>query len=73
MKPLDLDARHVAYLSLFIFMMAVLVITHSVAVLVIVAFLARLLYLSSIERSNAFILSPCRVGVESYVGEARNV
>jgi hypothetical protein len=80
MEPIELDARHVAYLSLFMFMMTVLAITHSVAVLVIVAFLARALYLSSSKRSNArIILSPngveSRVGKKSYwkIGEVGNV
>jgi len=69
MEPIELDARHMAYLSLFMFMVAVLVITHSVAILVIVAFLARALYLSSSKRSNArIILSP--LGVESRVGNS---
>jgi type IV secretory pathway VirB3-like protein len=69
MEPIELDARHIAYLSLFMFMVAVLAITHSVAILVIVAFLARALYLSSSKRSNArIILSPN--GVESRVGNS---
>ena len=67
--PIELVARHVAYLSLFMFAVIVLVITHSVAVLLIVAFLARALYLSSSKRSNArIILSPN--GVESRVGNS---
>ena len=80
MEPIELDARYVAYLSLFMFMVIVLVITHSVAVLLIVAFLARALYLSSSKRSNArIILSPngveSRVGKKSYwkIGEVGNV
>jgi type IV secretory pathway VirB3-like protein len=79
MEPIELDARHVACLSLFMFAVIVLVITHSVAVLLIVAFLARALYLSSSKRSNArIILSPnveSRVGGKSYwkIGEVGNV
>ena len=67
MKPIELDARHVAYLSLFMFMMAVLVITHSLTVLVIVAFLARALYLSSSKQSNARIILSLS-SIESRVG-----
>ena len=69
MKPIELDARHVAYLSLFIFMVAVLVITHSVAVLLIVAFLARALYLARTKKSNALILVSSS-GIESRVGKS---
>ena len=77
MEPIELDARHVAYLSLFMFAVIVLVITHSVAVLLIVAFLARALYLSSNKQSAARIIVS-RSGVESRVGkeiywEVRNV
>ena len=80
MEPIELDARHVAYLSLFMFMVAVLVITHSVAVLVMVAFLARALYLSGNKQSAARIIVSrsgveSRVGKESYwkIGEVENV
>ena len=69
MEPIELDARHVAYLSLFMFMMTVLAITHSVAVLVIVAFLARALYLARTKKSNALILV-YRNGIESRVGNS---
>jgi type IV secretory pathway VirB3-like protein len=68
MKPIELDARHVAYLSLFMFAVIVLVITHSVAVLLIVAFLARGLYLSSNKQSAARIIVS-RSGVKSRVGK----
>ena len=69
MEPIELDARHVAYLSLFMFMMAVLVITHSVAILLIVAFLARGLYLSSNKQSAARIVVS-RNGITSRVGDS---
>ena len=68
MKPIELDARHVAYLSLLMFAVIVLVITHSVAVLLIVAFLARGLYLSSNKQSAARIIVS-RSGVKSRVGK----
>lgn len=69
MEPIELDARYVAYLSLFMFMVTVLVITHSVAVLLIVAFLARALYLARTKKSNALILV-YRNGIESRVGNS---
>ena len=68
MEPIELDARHVACLSLFMFAVIVLVITHSVAVLLIVAFLARGLYLSSNKQSAARIIVS-RSGVKSRVGK----
>jgi hypothetical protein len=68
MEPIELDARHVAYLSLFMFMMAVLVITHSVSILMLVLFLARGLYLSSNKQSAARIIVS-RSGVKSRVGK----
>jgi hypothetical protein len=69
MEPIELDARYVAYLSLYMFMVAVLVITHSVAVLLVVIFLARALYLSSNKQSVARIIVS-RSGVKSYVGNS---
>jgi type IV secretory pathway VirB3-like protein len=50
------------------FAVIVLVITHSVAVLLIVAFLARGLYLSSNKQSAARIIVS-RSGVKSRVGK----
>jgi len=69
MEPIELDARHIAYLSLFMFMVVVLAITHSVAILVIVAFLARALYLSGNKQSAARIIVS-RSGIESRVGNS---
>jgi type IV secretory pathway VirB3-like protein len=69
MKPIELDARYVAYLSLFMFMVAVLVITHSLTVLLLVVFLTRTLYLARTKKSNALILV-YRNGIESRVGNS---
>lgn len=66
MKTIELDARYVAYLSSFIFMVAVLVITHSLTVLMLVLFLARGLYLSSNKQSAARIVVS-RSGITSRV------
>ena len=69
MEPIELDARHVAYISLFVFMMTVLVITHSLTVLMLVLFLARGLYLSSNKQSAARIVVS-RSGITSRVGNS---